>query len=103
MEVGWDIVAVGMGMGIEMPFSVKLQTETNEMTTRAKPNTKPIFILPKNTNIKPKFRKIVLNMPIKYQDNTKNFGQKYQTPIWYWHFLGLGIPNFWLPIGTPGP
>ena len=39
-----------------------------------KPNTKPIFILPKNTNIKPKFKKIVLNMPIKYQENTKNFG-----------------------------
>ena len=26
----------------------------------------------------------------------RNLGQKNQTPIWYWYFLG--IPNFWLPI-----
>ena len=39
-----------------------------------KPNTKPIFILPKNTGIKPNFNKAVLNIPIKYQENTKKFG-----------------------------
>ena len=26
----------------------------------------------------------------------RNFGQKYQIPIWYWYFLGM--PNFWFPI-----
>ena len=40
-----------------------------------KPNTKPIFILTKNTNIKPNFHKAVLKIPIKYQEiwdtNTK--------------------------------
>ena len=44
-----------------------------------KPNTKPIFILPKNTNIKPNFNKAVLKItdkiPRKYQEiwdiNTK--------------------------------
>ena len=38
-----------------------------------KSNTKPIFILPKNTNIKPTFNKVVLKIPIKYQENTKKF------------------------------
>ena len=38
-----------------------------------KPNTKPIFILPKNTNIKPTFNKVVLKITIKYQENTKKF------------------------------
>ena len=44
-----------------------------------KPNTKPIFMLPKNTNIKPNFNKAVLKItdkiPRKYQEiwdiNTK--------------------------------
>ena len=31
------------------------------------------FILPKNTNIKPTFNKVVLKIPIKYQENTNNF------------------------------
>ena len=39
-----------------------------------KPNTKPIYILPKNTNIYPNFDKGVLKIPIKYQENTKKFG-----------------------------
>ena len=39
-----------------------------------KPNTKSIYILPKNTNIKPYFKKIVLKIPIKYQENTQKFG-----------------------------
>ena len=39
-----------------------------------KPNTKRIFILPKNTNIKLSFNKAVLEIPIKYQENTKKFG-----------------------------
>ena len=38
-----------------------------------KPNTKPIFILPANTNIIPTFNKVVLKIPIKYQENTKKF------------------------------
>ena len=77
-----------------MPFSGKLQTETNEMTTReTKYQTE--FYSAKTTNIKPKFKKIVLNMPIKYQENTKNFGT--EVPItdlvlafswsWYTKFL----------------
>ena len=61
-----------------------------------KPNTKSIFILPKNTNIKLTFNKVVLKIPIKYQENTKKFETQYQIPIWYWYFLG--IPNSWLPI-----
>ena len=91
-------------MGLEMPFSGKLQTETKPIPMKwqpEKPNTKPIFILPKNTNIKPKFKKIVLNMPIKYQENTKNFGTEVPNTDLILDFLG--IPHFWLPIGTPGP
>ena len=38
-----------------------------------KPDTKPIFILPKSTNIKPTFNNVVLKIPIKYQANTKKF------------------------------
>ena len=61
-------------MGLAMPFSGKLQTETKSIPMKwqpKKPNTKPIFILPKNTNIKPKFKKIVLyadKIPRKYQE-----------------------------------
>ena len=40
------------------------------------PNTKLIFILPKNINIKPNFKKIVLKIPIKYHENTNKFGTK---------------------------
>ena len=72
-----------------------------------KPNTKPIFILPKNTNIKPTFNKVVLkNLEddlvkswLVGQDSDKipkNLRHKYQIPIWYWYFLS--IPNSWLPI-----
>ena len=38
-----------------------------------KPNTKPIFILKKNANIKPTFNKVVLKIPIKYQENINEF------------------------------
>ena len=38
-----------------------------------KPNTKPIFILTKNTNIKLTFNKVALKIPTKYQENTKKF------------------------------
>ena len=38
-----------------------------------KPNTKPIFILPKNNNNKPTFNEVVLKIPIKYQANTKKY------------------------------
>ena len=62
-----------------------------------KPNTKPIFIVPKDINNKPTFNKVVLKFPNK---NTKkvprNLRHKYQIPIWYWYFLG--IPNSWFPI-----
>ena len=60
-----------------MPFSGKLQTETKPIPMKwqpQKPNSKPIFILPKNTGIKPNFNKAVLNIPNKYQENTKKFG-----------------------------
>ena len=36
-----------------------------------KPNTKPIYILPINTNIKPSFYLTVLRMPTTYQENAK--------------------------------
>ena len=49
------------------------QTDTNEMTTTETRNTKPIFILPKNANIKPTFNKFVLKIPIKYQEITNKF------------------------------
>ena len=62
-------------MGLEMPFSGKLQTKTNEMTTR-ETKYQTDFHSAKTNNIKPKFKKIVLNMPIKYQENAKNFGTK---------------------------
>ena len=39
-----------------------------------KPNTKPIFILSKNTNNNSNFKQIVLMIPIKYQENTKKVG-----------------------------
>ena len=64
------------GAGVEMPLSGKCQTETKPIPMKwqpQKPNTKAIFILPKNTNIKPNFNKAVLNIPIKYQENTKKF------------------------------
>ena len=64
-----------------MPFSGKLQIETKPIPMKwqaQKPNTKPIFICAeKNTNIKPNFNKAVLNIPIKYQENTKAFGTQY--------------------------
>ena len=42
------------------------QTDTIEMaTTETKYQT--VFILTKNTNIKPTFNKVVLKIPIKYQ------------------------------------
>ena len=31
------------------------------------------FTLPKNANIKPTVNKVVLKIPIKYQENTKKF------------------------------
>ena len=49
------------------------QTDTNEMATK-KPNTKPIFILPKNTNIKPNFN-------IERSQNADKIPRKYQE-IW---------------------
>ena len=76
-----------------------------------------------NSYIKPNFKKIVLKIPMKYQENTNKFGtempktelvfwyiwyflfginlaQKYQKPSWYfwyiWYFLV--IQNFGLPI-----
>ena len=58
-----------------------------------KPNTKPIFILPKNTKIEPNLTLNVLKMPIKYQENTKKFGiEKPNTDLvlvfsWYTKFL----------------
>ena len=58
-----------------------------------KPNTKPIFILPKNTKIEPNLTLNVLKMPIKYQEYTKKFGiEKPNTDLvlvfsWYTKFL----------------
>ena len=61
-----------------------------------KPNTKPIFILPKYTNSKPNFN-------IERSQNADKIPRKYQE-IWdrntkYRFGFGIfGIPNFWLPI-----
>ena len=68
-----------------------------------KPNTKPIFILPKNTNIKPKFRKIVLNMTIKYQDNTKNFGTEVPNTDLVLAFSWSWYTKFLVTDWHPGP
>ena len=56
---------------------MKLQTQ--------KPNTKPIFILFQNTKILPNFMKIVLKLPIKYQEKTN----KFRTEIPNTDFLGI--------------
>ena len=48
------------------------QTDTNEMaTTETKYQTD--FILKKNANIKPTINKVVLKIPIKYQENINEF------------------------------
>ena len=39
-----------------------------------KPNTKPILFWRKNTNNEPNFKKTVLKIPMKYQENTKKLG-----------------------------
>ena len=49
------------------------QTDTNEMAT-TETKYKTFFILPKNTNIQPNFKKVVLKIPIKYQEINKKFG-----------------------------
>ena len=53
------------------------------------PNTKPIFILPKNTNIWPNFNKSVLKIPRKYQEICER-NAKYR----------FGIDIFLVGIGT---
>ena len=76
---GWEGGDIGGWQGhgtrdvIFRKITNRNQTDTNEMAT-GETKYQTDFILPKNTNIKPKFKKIVLNMPIKYQENTKNFG-----------------------------
>ena len=84
------------GYRLVMPLSGKLQTKTKPIPMKwqpPKPNTKPIFILPKNTNISPNLKKIVLKIPIKYQENTKKFGTEIPNTdlvlvfSWYIKFL----------------
>ena len=96
---GQDETSLGGMSGLEMPFSGKLQTKTKPIPMKwqpQKPNTKPIFILPKI----PILNQILTRPYWRYRSNTKkiprNLGHKYQIPIWYWYFLG--IPNSWLPI-----
>ena len=87
------------GSWLEMPLSGKWQTKTKPIPMKwqpQKPNTKPIFILPTNTNIKPTFNKVVLKIPINTKKIPRNLTHKYQIPIWFGYFLG--IPNSWLPI-----
>ena len=62
---------------LEMSFSGKWQTKTKPIPMKwqpQKPNTKPIFILPKNTNIKPNFN-------IERSQNADKIPRKYQE-IW---------------------
>ena len=83
----------------EVPFSENFKLKQKPIPMKRqlqKPNTKPIFILPKITI----FNQILTRAFSKYPYNTKkiprNLGYTYQIPIWYWYFLG--IPNFWFPI-----
>ena len=68
------------------------QTDTNQMTT-TETKYQTNFILPKNTNIQPKFYKIILKIPIKYQENTQKFGTEIPNSdlvlvfSWYAKFL----------------
>ena len=69
------------------------QTNTNEMTTTETKCQTNFYSVEKHTNIWSNFNKIVLKMPIKYQENTKKFGTEIPNTdlvlvfSWYSKFL----------------
>ena len=86
------------GYALEMPFSGKWETETKPIPIKwqpQKPNTKPIFILAKNTNTKPNFNKAVLKItdkiPRKYRE-IWDINTKYRFGIGI--FLVYQIPGY---------
>ena len=81
---------------LEVPFSEKFRTETKPIPIKwqlQKPNTKPIFILPKMPIFYQILTRASSKIPIKYQENTKKFGTEIPNTdlvlviSWYTKFL----------------